>query len=50
MNKKEVKKKYCKSCGENLSWKKYGVYRDYCNYDCYVDGQRANRKLTEWFK
>ena len=25
-----------------------GVYRDYCGYNCYVEKQRENRKITDW--
>lgn len=44
-NKKDV----CKYCKKEISFKP-GCYRGYCGYNCYVNNQKANKKLDEFIE
>lgn len=38
----------CKNCKKEIPFKT-GVYRGYCGYDCYVEYQKKNKKITDYF-
>lgn len=43
-------KKHCRYCSKEISFKKTGIYRDYCGYLCYMDKQKENKPLKNWIK